>query len=115
MRAGPLARTGGRITDYRDFADICVDTAKIARVVIHKMDPNTFQVLITVLLSAVAALLSVVATLTWMIYTDLRRRVNRMERQMMACLSTLIAIVNHIQHLPEHILKDLHEALKANE
>lgn len=59
------------------------------------------------------ALLSIISTLATVIYLDMRRNNSRTARQVMVCLSTLIAIVNHIEHLPEHILQDLHEALKS--
>jgi hypothetical protein len=71
------------------------------------MDSAFIQVLNT-------SLLSIVTTLAAVIYWDMRSRIRRMDRQIMACLSTLIAIVNHMEPLPEHILRELHEALNSD-
>lgn len=61
------------------------------------------------------ALLSVTLTLAAIIYKDTLKRINRMDKQIIACLCALIAIVNHVEHLPDHIIRDLQAALKGEE
>lgn len=58
------------------------------------------------------ALLSVTLTLASVIYRDMRGTLLKQGRQIIACLTAMILIVNHIEHLPESLLTDLQDALK---
>lgn len=69
-------------------------------------DPPILNVINTVLIS-------VTMTLAAVIYRDMMRRIERMDKQVIACLCALIAIVNHVEHLPDHILADLQRALQG--
>lgn len=60
------------------------------------------------------ALLSVILTLATIMYRDMMKRINRMDRQIIACLVALIGIVNHVEHLPAHLLEKLTDALNEN-
>lgn len=67
---------------------------------------------INLFLAINTGLLSIILTLATIIYTDMRKRISRMDRQLIACLVAVISIVNHVEHLPVHILEGLNDALK---
>ena len=69
----------------------------------------------TIFLAINTGLLSVVVTLVGVIYRDWSRRISRMDRQIIASLVALIALVNQHDPVPEKILKDLEGALKEDE
>jgi hypothetical protein len=66
----------------------------------------------SVFLMVNTSLVSIVLTLAGIIYKDTVRRISRMDRQIVSALVALIALVNHLEKAPEHILEDLQNALK---